>query len=62
MHRAIPGIHESGTNTPLMANLSGVIVVSDLTEDKLQVVTYPISGASNSAWEGLGYLKITKLT
>lgn len=61
-HRAIPGVHTTANSTPLMANLSGLIAVSDVSTDKLQVVTYPISAAAASAWEGLGYLKITKLT
>ena len=61
-HRAIPGVMQTAANTVLMANLSGLIVVSDVSTDKLQVVTYPISAAASNKWEGLGYLKITKLT
>ena len=52
----------ASANISLMANLSGIIAVSDQSTDKLQVVTYPIDQAAAQAWEGLGYLKITKLT
>ena len=54
--------YPAGSNTKLMANLYGIVEVSDLLVDKLQVVTYPLSSANYSGWEGLGYLKITRLT
>jgi hypothetical protein len=52
----------AGSSIPLMGNLSGIIAVSNQSTDKLQVVTYPINGGNYAKWEGLGYLKITKLT
>ena len=60
-HKAIPGVQDSATNTVLMVNLSGVIVVGDTSTDKLQVATYPISAATRTVWEGHGILKITKI-